>query len=56
MSFRLIRAHRGKGNAIILWGKDEDGRKFPFVEESFRPYFYVKEEEAVQDEAIVGSE
>jgi len=42
---------------VVLWGRDAQGRKLCFpVEDSFRPFFYVPEEESAEDEALTGTE
>ena len=51
--FRLIKCHRAKDKALILWGKTAEGDKVCFTIEDFDPYFYVLAEDTVNDDDIV---
>lgn len=56
MKVRLTRVERGFGREVYVWGRDEAGYKVCFKVEDFRPYVYVRAEEALSDSSIVDSE
>ena len=48
-SYRLIRAHRGNECNVILWARDNTGRKMGFVVDDFSPYFYAPATETISN-------
>lgn len=55
MNYRLIKSSRSKNRDIILFGRNESGKK-KFVVKDFKPYFYVPFSESQEDSSIVDEE